>query len=384
MQFISDVRSGLRKHQTEIATAAAVLSLVGAAVGYGPRFGPGRACGLYLRSRLPIDQLTEKSVRKDDVSFIRNKLSLSHWGQRYLVVVGEKGVGKSLMLKTATAGYGGVVKITVRPGDSMDTIVSRALDAVINRDPSLAHPATAAHRVSWFYRKFCRESPVVVISVAEVQPNQTVASLTGAVRELADMYHLRVIVDASPNSLAESILHTTRETVLKVERLTKEQLFSIPEFQDLFMALEEFNLKEIAWKVLGGNPQNFQNLARAFRGGKPNTKRQCIEEFLENLIREAINLVRTAENDSDMVKLIQMVKDADNALGMHSIPNNLNRTSPDKVLSTVYRAGIEYLVPASHALDIVIRFSLKTCPTLKHREEVLGSEILVDSGKQSS
>ena len=73
-----------------------------------------------------------------------------------------------------------------------------------------------------------------------------------------------------------------------------------------------------------------------------------------------------------MAKIIDKVTAAKGALDMRQlVEHNLKGTNPDRVLSTVYRDGTEYIVPAS--LDIVIRFRVVTCPSFK---KLLGSEIL--------
>ena len=73
----------------------------------------------------------------------------------------------------------------------------------------------------------------MVIRVPERQSGEPYAQVTAAVRDLADLYGLRVVVDGSPNSLPPELLTTKRETVSAVEPMSKEQIVSIPEFKDL-------------------------------------------------------------------------------------------------------------------------------------------------------
>ena len=78
-----------------------------------------------------------------------------------------------------------------------------------------------------------KRSPIVVIRVPERLSGQNYADVPAAVRDLADLYGLRVVVDGLPNSIHPELLATKRETVIAVESMSKEQIESIPEFKDL-------------------------------------------------------------------------------------------------------------------------------------------------------
>jgi hypothetical protein len=88
----------------------------------------------------------------------------------------------------------------------------------------------------------------VVIRVPERQTGEPYAQVTSAVRDLADLYGLRVVLDGPPNSLPPKLLATKRETVIAVEPMSKEQIESIPEFKDLIDFLKSHNLDEPVWK----------------------------------------------------------------------------------------------------------------------------------------
>jgi hypothetical protein len=103
----------------------------------------------------------------------------------------------------------------------------------------------------------------VVIRVPERLSGQNYADVPAAVRDLADLYGLRVVVDGSPNSLPPELLATKRETVIAVEPMSKEQIESIPEFKDLIDFLKSHNLDEPVWKVLGGSPDDYLKLEEA-------------------------------------------------------------------------------------------------------------------------
>jgi hypothetical protein len=64
------------------------------AVGLIPRIGPGRAVWIALRSRF-IFKSKPESLRFAEIKLIRNMIATKDFGQSYLVVIGEKGVGKT-------------------------------------------------------------------------------------------------------------------------------------------------------------------------------------------------------------------------------------------------------------------------------------------------
>jgi hypothetical protein len=97
----------------------------------------------------------------------------------------------------------------------------------------------------------------MVIRVPVRLSGQNYADVPAAVRDLADLYSLRVVVDGSPNSLPPELFATKRETVIAVEPMSKEQIESIPEFKDLIDFLKSHNLDEPVWKVLGGSPADY-------------------------------------------------------------------------------------------------------------------------------
>src|SRR5438128_2259566 len=105
-------------------TAAQVLSGAGAFVFVGSKLAPGRALRLYLRSRFarlpnPVsvrtDLVQQVSTLLDTVCATRSEsLGRGLWKSRYsLVVVGERGVGKSCLISTALHRMPGVIEVNV-------------------------------------------------------------------------------------------------------------------------------------------------------------------------------------------------------------------------------------------------------------------------------
>ena len=73
-----------------LATGGAIAS----AAGLLPRIGPGRAVMIYIRSRFASRPKSE-SVRAQEIELLKNEILLKDFGQSYLVVTGERGVGKT-------------------------------------------------------------------------------------------------------------------------------------------------------------------------------------------------------------------------------------------------------------------------------------------------
>ena len=110
-------------------------------------------------------------------------------------------------------------------------------------------PAESARRTIAWYHFFFRKYPIAVISASERQANEPAANLAGAARALVESFKIRVIIDSSPGSLDSSVLNSGRAIVMDLDRLSKTQLFSIPEVTAIFE--NQKNWEEIAWEVLG-------------------------------------------------------------------------------------------------------------------------------------
>ena len=82
-----------------------------AATGVTPKIGVLRAFTVGLRSYFQ-SSYSPISVRKDEIKFLRVCLQ-SLEGGSYIVVTGEKGIGKTNAIDTALRGYFGVMKLSV-------------------------------------------------------------------------------------------------------------------------------------------------------------------------------------------------------------------------------------------------------------------------------
>ncbi len=158
--------------------------------------------------------------------------------------------------------------------------------------------------------------PTVVIRVPERLSNQNYADLPSSVRALADDFGLRVIirVDGSPNSIPPELLTTTREKVMVVEPMLRDQIESIPEFKSLLETLKAHKLDIIVWTVLGGSPSKYLKL--------------------EELIGSKLHLPPSATFSKEIVDL---VKCHILPILLEALNNNIVKSSNTEAIIEVFR-----------------------------------------------
>ena len=352
-----------------ITTGGAIIS----AAGLIPRIGPGRAIWLALRSRYAFKPYPE-SLRLAEIKVLRRVIAEKNFGQSYVVVTGEKGVGKTCLLNSVTSKTAGVIKLEAQPRHSEDTIIKNTLQQLTKLPFDFIPPFESAKRVIFWYRLFTfGRSPIVVINATERKVGQDYAGLTGAVRTLVDRYKLRVIVDSSPNSLDETLLRTKRQIVFEIQPMTKEMIWQIGQLQDLFQNVKDAGLEETVFAVLGGNPADYEELWNKSKIGLQagGDAREVIGSHLCGAISSAINLVRNAKSESIHMKEIIKLFDAGKMFILCDtlVEKNLKRLTPDKVFREVKQSGVFVLIPASNAIGIVLRHNLTEEPSLTELEE---------------
>jgi hypothetical protein len=211
------------------------------------------------------------SMRTDEISSLLRKISVLNdpSNQSYIVVEGDKGLGKSCLIEFALKDTKGVVQVKIPSGTKEENVFERGTAAIAGASSdffvgSLASSSRAKWTIYW-HRLFFDVAPTLVLSASEVPEgsvNKEPAELTGAVRALTEM-GLRVVVDSSPNSLPKGILSTKREDVIHVEDMTSEQIRSFPQLVHLFARLDAHpGLFDVVYDLLGGNPADFVKLER--------------------------------------------------------------------------------------------------------------------------
>ena len=343
------------------------------AFGLVPRVGPARAIWIALRSSFAFKPIHE-SLRLPETKLLRTILADKDFGQSYLVITGEKGVGKSCLIKTVTSKTPGVIEVTARPVHSADTIIKNTLKRLARLPFDYVLPFESAKGVVFWHRLFTLgRSPIVVISAAERKVGQEYACLATAVRVLVENYKLRVIVKGSPNSLHESLLQTKRQRVVDIKPMTKEMIWQMGQLQELFKYTKEAGLEDTMFAVLGGIPADYEKLWSSAKiklqaGGDA---RKVIGARLCDVVFAAINLVEEscgydAAATAELVKLFQ-----ETSVFTESTLLHLERPSPDNVFREVKQDGVHVLIPARNAIGIVLKYSLRQEPSLPELEELI-------------
>ena len=201
----------------------------------------------------------------------------------------------------------------------------------------------------------------MVIRVPERLSGQNYADVPSAVRDLADVYGLRVVVDGSPNSIPPELLTTKREMVIAVEPMTKEQIESIPEFKGLIDFLKSRDLDEAVWKVLGGSPADYLKLEVAITDNESSLSATASEEVVNQvknhlqlvLIKSLNRILKSSLTTKQIIKIFREKKII--RIPMAELEaDGLLLDYPNKVFREVVTMEGSYIVPSSPAVSLII------------------------------
>jgi hypothetical protein len=350
--------------------ASVIIPSIAVLAGVVPRVGPGRALALAVRSW--VLRAKKVSQRDDATHTLRNMLR--NLGEdQYIVVTGQKGVGKTVVVNTATQRTCGVVSVPVAPGTLQDVIVMKALSEIANSRLGFIDPRPSVRRVLWWYGWFLLR-PLVVLRAGERRDGQDYAGFPGAARELAG-YGLRVLIDGSTNSLPSEVLTTLRQAVLELEPMPQTTLCSIPDYAGLLKVLRDESLEDVAWLVLGGVPAHFDELRLLMACNEPAAYRRVIVKYLRDEISKAID-----RRDTMLAAHLAMKSILDLFKTQNEVPKSLLTVkgiaspSPNKVLRIVLRGDCMMLVPADAAMALVLRFCLSTTPSIEMLQKLLAND----------
>ena len=229
-----------------------------------------------------------------------------------------------------------------------------------------------AHRVLWWYSIFFFKPPILVISVPERQSGHQYADVTSAVRSLVDEYHLRIIVDGSPNSIPPELLTTNRERVITFEAMPRELLESISEFQEFIHFLKSNGLNDGVWNVLGGNPAKYMDLEELFKSrvtilSKSDTATDVIIEEvkarIQSLLISALNdiVLNSSSNTKEIIKIFREKK-------VSRLPKSELESRgylvdyPNKVFCEVQRKDGKFVEPSTSAVALIINENIQDDP----------------------
>lgn len=330
-----------------------------------PRFGLVRAFtlgwGSYFKTTYPL------SVRKLEINQLNDSLQIMQRGS-YITIIGRKGTGKTCLVDTTLNRQHGVVKFSTKSGADKDLIVDQALRAITGIRYNFINPIGSARRLLFFYSFMFKRSPIVVINVPERDTDEKYAQVTSAVRALTDEFGLRVIVDGSPNALPPQLLATEREKVFAVEPMSKEQIESISECQELISFLKRRNLDGTVWKVFGGSPIDYLNLKEDLEFKKMSLSDTASDEQVEAEVKNWLRSILTNSLNKKVAKSSSITKQIIKIFRDKKIINipiteleamGILLDSPNKVFREVKKLDDFYVEPSTPAVSLIISRNIK-------------------------
>jgi hypothetical protein len=364
------MEEALQAFVTMANAAYVIIPSTAVLAGVVPRVGPGRALALAARSWVRRADIV--SQREDATHTLRGMLR-NLGKDQYIVVTGQKGVGKSVVVNTATQRTCGVVDVTVEPGTPHKAIVMSALSEIANSRVGFVDPRPSVRRVLWWYGLFLPR-PLVVLRAGERMDGETYAGIPGAARELAG-YGLRVLIDGSTNSLPSEVLTTLRQDILELGPMPRNILLSIPEYKSLFRVLREEGLEDVTWQVLGGVPAHFDEIVTQLKRNEPAVYRRVIVNYVLDEVGKAIDRRDTVLAAHQAMKSILDLFKTQNEVPKSLLTEMcIASPSPNKVLRVKLRRHIAKLVPADAAMALVLRLCLSTTPPLEMLQKLLAND----------
>lgn len=349
----------------QAGAAAAVLGFAGGLVHYVAT-GPGQAA--YLVTSPWHRGLTTHSCRQDLVKCIQDAAWSRQRGQ-YVVVMGDKGNGKSTAIATAFANTVGLVDATIPPAATYKEVLTTVMCQIAGTktDPRYAD------RVLFWYRLLTGGCCplVVVLHASERLANDSYSQLPGPVRELADHGHI-VVVDASPNSIPPELLTTRREHIIQVDSMSDNEFEQ--EFMELLSMLNEFGYDQLVRRIMGNVPAEAVRLESDLaRCNSTDCKIAVIENYVKTQVAVAIDLAATRVEAHPPLE--DIVKGFQNAAQV-AIPKCFKLDDPDKLLRKVLGETGEYVfVPASLLLQFVFFHGLKKRPPMDELKKLAEKEL---------
>ena len=222
-----------------------------------------------------------------------------------------------------------------------------------------------ARRVIKFHQLLFRNPPIVVISVPERGPREEYADISAAVRGLTDEFKLKVLVDGSPNSIPPDTLSTERQVLISVNEMSKDQIESIADFNELIAFMRENKISDGVWKVLGGNPAKYVSVDMIYKSlimdNAPKDiiveeiKKHIYSVLLSTLTSIILNCSANTKNIIEMFRERNITRIAKSELSA----NNVSLDYPNKVFREAIDGNVCYVEPSSSAVTLIISGNIK-------------------------
>lgn len=202
----------------------------------------------------------------------------------------------------------------------------------------------------------------MVISVPERLSGQLHADLPSAVRVLASDFGLRVIVDGSPNAIPPELLATVRETVFDVGPMSRNQIESIPEFEDFIGFLKTHHLDGPVWKVLGGSPARYLKLKEtidrlSLSNAATDTIVSGVKKHIGAVLSNALNqnVLSSSATTNEIIKLFREEAKTSAKISKGWLKQKgYLLENPNKVFHEVNISDRWYIEPVTSAVALII------------------------------
>ena len=222
---------------------------------------------------------------------------------------------------------------------------------------------------------------MVVIQVRERATGESYAKLAPVTRNLADA-GIRVIIDASNNSLDSSII-TGRQQVFDIDLLSRDQLTEITKFTPLCKSLQDHQLFDTVFEILGGSPLYFSNLLAYINkcnvslteGTSTTEMRTVVYEFVKDYLAHgpAQIITKTLNRNRQVQQLFDKFAAPINTTKFLSDNEIESAGVSDDILDKVFRLvlspdisqeGQQVYVPSSPAIAYLLRNKLNKAPPI--------------------
>jgi hypothetical protein len=366
-------------HAVGIFSSIMVLAVPPAAVcGMLPRLGPGRAIVLALNTYRPsfFSPHTDVSQRVDDVRTLRDRVKTVRKGQ-YMIVSGPKGVGKTSIVDTALQSMFGVVPIRVSGLETKTDIEAETLKAITRCYLRMMDRTVSAKRVLWWHHLLFRTPVTVLFRTTDTKFPKPFHAFDSVVRELTEVYGVRVVIDASSNFFPDAAAITTRQVLFEVEPMSRTLVEQMPELKPFLKALKDAGLADVVWGCVGGNPADYRGLWGRWQEGDKSLE-FVVAVFIQNRLGQAqSNICDAIIANKNMETLFSFYHRRDSAEVNYSVLQDMTLglySLPHKVLQAVQKRtaapgswghGRFVMKPVDAATALVLKFNLKTTPSLE-------------------
>lgn len=317
-----------------------------------------RAKEIYLNSKNTTTDI--KSLRNEEINLLIEYLKkLSDKKFEFIVVKGEKGIGKTTMIKTALEKVPGVIKThSIEPGTTKDKILEKLYEEVCGNNrffkPLDANRVNTQNIINAYNKLYEKEDnilyrkPIVVISVDERKTGMVYAQISSAARSITEM-GCKVILDVSDDAYQNE--PNLREIILDVDLMSKDQLLSIDEYKNIFDKCKDQELKELMFALLGGNPQYYNQISVY----NYNENDENIKKFLLKISKKAYINYKMALSNINPIIAKQMIK----KLKQNGKISSEEKYEWNKIdLKGFVRLKDEFYFTSNSAVDFFIRSGL--------------------------